>query len=90
MPKYIIEREFPPNMTEEQLVKAAKSSVKVLKEMKGKLQWVQSYVTDEKTYSVYIAPSAKEIYDHSKKAGLPCSKVSRVKAVIDPSTAEPG
>jgi hypothetical protein len=90
MPKYIIEREFPPTMTEEQLVKAAKSSVKVLKEMKGQIQWIQSYITPEKTYSIYIAPSPKEIYDHAKKAGLPCSKVSLVKAVIDPSTAEPG
>jgi Nickel responsive protein SCO4226-like len=90
MPKYIIEREFPPTMTEEQLVKAAKASVKVLKEMKSQLQWVQSYVTEEKTYSVYIAPSPKEFYDHAKKAGLPCNKVSRVKVVIDPSTAEPG
>ena len=90
MPKYIIEREFPPSMTEEQLVKAAKSSVKVLKEMKGQIQWIQSYVTPEKTYSIYIAPSPKEIYDHAKKSGLPCNKVSLVKAVIDPSTAEPG
>ena len=90
MPKYIIEREFPPTMTEEELVKAAKSSVKVLKEMKGQIQWVQSYVTEGMTYSVYIAPSHKEIYEHAKKAGLPCNKVSLIKAVIDPSTAEPG
>ena len=90
MPKYIIEREFPPSMTEERLLKAARSSVKVLKSMKGRLQWLESYVTDGKTYSIYIAPSVKSIYEHAKKAGLPCNRVSRIKAVIDPSTAEPG
>lgn len=90
MPKYIIEREFPATITEEKLINAARSSVKVLKAMKGQLQWIESYVTDGKTYSIYIAPSVKAIYEHSKKAGLPCNRVSRVKVVIDPSTAEPG
>lgn len=90
MPKYVIEREFPASMTEEKLIKAARSSLKVLKAMKGQVQWLESYVTDGKTYSIYIAPSAEAIYQHAKKSGLPCNKVSLVKAVIDPSTAEPG
>jgi hypothetical protein len=90
MPKFIIEREFPPTMTEEELVAAARASVKALKAMKGTLQWVQSYVTDGKTYSIYIAPSVKTIQEHSKRSRLPCNRIARVKSVIDPSTAEPG
>lgn len=71
-------------------MRAAQSSLKVLKEMHGRIQWVESYVTEGKTYSIYIAPSPEDIHEHARKSGLPCNKVSRVKAVIDPSTAEPG
>ena len=90
MPKYIIERQFPSSMTEEELWKAARLSVKVLKKMKGKIQWVESFVTDKKTYSIYIAPSEADIRTHSKQAGLPCNRVAKIKSIIDPSTAEPG
>jgi hypothetical protein len=90
MPKYIIEREFPASMSEEDLWRAARSSLKVLKKMKGKIQWVESFVTEKKTYSIYIAPSEADIRTHAKQAGLPCNQIARIKAIIDPSTAEPG
>ena len=60
----------------------------MLRELGPQIQWVHSYVTDDKIYCVYIAPNQKLIEDHSKQAGFPANRVSEVKAVIDPTTAE--
>jgi len=90
MPKYVIEREMPGagSLTADQLKAASQTSCGVLREMGPQIQWVQSYVTDDKIYCVYIAPNQKMIEDHAKQGGFPANRVSEVKATIDPTTAE--
>lgn len=90
MPKYLIEREIPEagKFTPEQLHSISQTSCGVLQEMGPKIQWVQSYVTDDKIYCLYIAPDADTVREHAAKGGFPANKVSRVSAVIDPTTAE--
>ena len=90
MPKYIIEREIPGagDMSPEQLQAVSQKSCSVLRELGPQIQWVQSYVTDNKIYCVYIAPNEQLVRDHAKKGGFPANKVSEVREVIDPTTAE--
>lgn len=90
MPKYVIERELPGagKMSAEQLKAIAQKSCGVLSEMGSKIQWQQSYVTDDKIYCVYIAPNEKLVLEHARQGGFPASRVSRVTAQIDPTTAE--
>lgn len=90
MPKYVIEREMPGagSLSPDQLKAASQTSCGVLREMGPQIQWVQSYVTDDKIYCVYIAPNQKMIEDHAKQGGFPANQVSEVKAMIDPTTAE--
>ena len=90
MPKYIIEREIPGigQAPKEAYQEGARKSCAVVKELGPEIQWVQSYVTEDKLYCVYIAPNKDMIRDHAEKAGSPVNKISEVKVIIDPSIAE--
>ena len=90
MPKYVIEREIPGagKLTSEQLKGISQTSCGVLSKMGPQIQWVQSYVTGDKVYCVYIAPDEEMVREHAKQAGIPANSVSQVMAVIDPTTAE--
>jgi hypothetical protein len=90
MPKFVIEREVPGagDRTPEQMQQIAQKSCSVLREMGPQIQWVQSFVTDEKVYCVYIAPDEKTIREHAQKGGFPVNRISEIKSVIDPTTAE--
>jgi hypothetical protein len=90
MPKYVIEREIPEagKLSAEQLQAISQKSCGVLNQMGPKIQWVQSYVTDDKIYCVYIAPNEEMVREHAKQGGFPANRVSEVKQVIDPTTAE--
>jgi hypothetical protein len=90
MPKFVIERDIAGagNLTGEQLQGISAKSCSVLNEMGPKIQWVQSYVTDDKVYCVYIAPDKAAVLEHASKGGFPANRVSEVRTTIDPTTAE--
>ena len=90
MPKYVIERELPGagKLSKEQLQSISAKSCSILQKLGPEIQWVQSFVTDDKIYCVYIAPSAKEVLEHAEKGGFPANVVAQVRRVIDPTTAE--
>ena len=90
MPKYLIEREIPGagNLSAADLQGISQKSCGVLSEMGPRIQWVQSYVTDDKVYCVYIAPDEASVREHASKGGFPANSVSRIANVIDPTTAE--
>ncbi len=90
MPKFVIEREIPGagKLSVEQLQAISRKSCDVLREMGPEVQWVQSYVTGEKAYCVYIAPDAAAVRKHAEMGGFPANSVAQVHAVIDPTTAE--
>ena len=90
MPKFVIEREIPGagGLSGEELQAISEKSCSVLRVMGPQIQWVQSYVTDNKIYCVYVAPDAEAIRDHAKRGGFPANVVSRVRTIIDPTTAE--
>ena len=90
MPKYVIEREIPGagKLTSEQLHAISQKSCGVLKQLGPQIQWVESYVTDDKVYCVYIAPSEDLIREHAQQGGFPANRISEIKEVIDPTTAE--
>ena len=90
MPKYVIERELPGagKLSPQELRTIAQKSCTVLSKMGSPIQWLQSYVTDDKIYCVYIAPNEKLVLEHAKCGGFPANRVSRVTAEIDPTTAE--
>jgi hypothetical protein len=90
MPKFVIEREIPGagSMSAQQLQGVAQKSCSVLRNLGPQIQWLQSYVTDNKIYCVYIAPDAETIYEHARQGGFPANSVSQVKRIIDPTTAE--
>jgi hypothetical protein len=90
MPKYVIEREMPGagRLTPDQLRGASQTSCGVLNKLGPQIQWVESYVTDDKIYCVYIAPNKELIEEHAKQGGFPANKVSEVRTMIDPTTAE--
>ena len=90
MPKYVVERNIPGagKWTAEQLKAVAEKSCGVLRDMGPEIQWVTSYVTSDKVYCVYIAPSPDLIREHAARGGFPCDQVSPVQAVIDPTSAE--
>ena len=90
MPKYIIEREIPGagNLSAQQLQQISQKSCSVLRDLGPQIQWVQSYVTDDKIYCVYIAPNAEMVREHARQGGFPANSVSEVHAIIDPTTAE--
>jgi len=90
MPKYVIERDIPGagKLSTSELHAVAQKSCGVLAGMGPKIQWLQSYVTDDKIYCVYIAPDEKTVREHAEKGGFPANRVSVVRAVIDPTTAD--
>jgi len=90
MPKYVIEREIPGagNLTAEELQGISQKSCGVLAGMGPQIQWVQSYVTGDKVYCVYIAPNEEMVREHARQGGFPANSVAEVKSVIDPTTAE--
>ena len=90
MPKYIIEREIPGagSLTTQDLQSISQKSCGVLNEMGPKIQWVESYVTDDKVYCVYIAPDEATIKAHAEQGGFPANRISQIKTMIDPTTAE--
>lgn len=90
MPKYVIEREISGvgKLLPEQLRSIAEKSCVVLRDLGPQIQWVQSHVTDDKIYCVYIAPNEEMVRKHAVQGGFPADCISQVKAVIDPTTAE--
>ena len=90
MPKFIIEREMPGigQAPQEAHREGGQKSKAVMKELGPDIQWVESYVTDDKLYCIYIAPNEELIRMHAEKAGVPANKISRVKMVVDPTTVE--
>lgn len=90
MPKFLIEREIPGagSLTKQDLQGVSQKSCSVLQQMGPQIQWVQSYVTGDKIYCVYIAPNADMIREHAKQGGFPANRISEISAIIDPATAE--
>ena len=90
MPRFLIEREIPEagKLSADELQAIAQKSCGVLKQMGPRIQWVQSYVTDNKVYCVYIAPDEAMIKEHAQQGGVPANRISEIKSVIDPTTAE--
>ncbi len=90
MPKYVIEREFPGagKLSPQELHGIAQKSCGVLRHMGSQIQWIESYVTDNKIYCVYIAPNEEMVREHARQGGFPANRISEVRAVIDPTTAE--
>lgn len=90
MPKFVIEREIPGagKLNPAELQQISQKSCSVLEELGPKVQWVQSYVTDDKVYCVYIAENAELVREHAKRGGFPANRISAVREVIDPTTAE--
>lgn len=90
MPKYVIERDIPNvgNLTQEQMLGVAQKSCSVLKNLGPQIQWLESYVTQDKIYCIYIAPNEAMVREHAKQGGFPANRISEVKRIIDPTTAE--
>ncbi len=90
MPKYVIEREIPGvgNLSPEELQGISQTSCDVLRNLGPEINWVHSYVTGDKIYCVYIAPSEELVRKHAEQGGFPANLVSEVKTIIDPTTAE--
>jgi len=90
MPKYIIEREIPGagTLSPRELQAISQKSCGVLAQMGLQIQWVQSYVTGDKVYCIYIAPNEAAVREHARQGGFPANRVSEIKSVIDPTTAE--
>ena len=89
MPKYVIERSIPGagSMTVEDLQAASQGSCAVLNQLGAGIQWIHSYVTDDKIYCVYTAPNQELIEEHAQESGFPANRISEVRALIDPSRA---
>lgn len=90
MPKFVIEREIPGagNLTDAELKEVSCKSVAVLKALGSEIQWLQSYVTGDKVYCVYLASDETIIREHAKRVGIPANRISAVRRLIDPATAE--
>jgi hypothetical protein len=89
MPKYVIEREIPGagKLSAQELQAISQKSCGVLNQMGPQIQWVQSYVTDNKIYCLYIAPNEEMVREHARQGGFPANRVSAVRSIIDPTTA---
>ncbi len=89
MPKYVIERDIPSvgNMTSNDLAAASQKSCSVLDKLGSEIQWIHSYVTDDKIYCVYTAPSKELIEEHARESGFPANRISEVRSMIDPTRA---
>ena len=90
MPKYVIEREIPGagSLSPQELQGISQTSCGVLRQMGPQIQWVHSYVTGDKVYCVYIAPNEDTIREHAQQGGFPANRISEIKSIIDPTTAE--
>lgn len=90
MPKFVIEREIPGagTLTPEQLKAISQTSCGVLRELGPQIQWVQSYVTDDKIYCVYISPDEETIRKHAQMGNFPANRISQIRTIIDPTTSE--
>ena len=90
MPKYVIERDIPGagSLSAADLQAISQKSCGVLSRMGPHIQWLQSYVTGDKVYCIYIAPDEKAVREHAQQGGFPANRVSEIKSIIDPTTAE--
>ena len=90
MPKYVIERELPGagSLNAETLQAISRKSCGVLSDLGPGIQWVHSYVTDDKIYCIYIAPDQETVLEHARQGGFPANSVSEIRSIIDPTTAE--
>jgi Nickel responsive protein SCO4226-like len=90
MPKFVIERDIPQagSLSSEQLQAISQKSCGILREMGPEIQWVESYVTDDRIYCVYVAPDEDAVRKHAQQGGFPANRISRIRMVIDPTTAE--
>jgi len=90
MPKFVIEREIPGagKLTSQQLQAISQKSCGVLQNLGPQIQWVESFVTDDKIYCIYNAPNEDAIREHAKQGGFPANRISPVRTIIDPTTAE--
>jgi hypothetical protein len=90
MPKFVIERDIPGlgNLTDAEIKEVSRKSMAVLKSMGTEIQWLQSYVTGDKMYCVYLAPDEATIREHANKGGFPANRISAVRRLIDPTTAD--
>lgn len=90
MPKFVIEREIPGagKLSASELTAIAKTSCGILQNLGPQIQWVHSYVTEERIYCVYIAPNAELVREHARQGGFPANRVSEILTVIDPTTSE--
>jgi hypothetical protein len=90
MPKYVIERELPGagQLTPQQLQAVSQTSCGVLRKLGPEIQWVHSYVTQDKIYCIYIAPNEALIREHATQGGFPANRISEISSSIDPTTAE--
>jgi hypothetical protein len=90
MPRFIIERDLPGagRLTREELQSISQKSNEVLGTMGGRAQWLQSFVTDDKLYCVYIAEDADAVAEHARAGGFPCNATQQVRTIIDPTTAD--
>ena len=90
MPKYVIERDIPGagNLTAQELKGISQTSCGVLSNMGPQIQWLQSYVTGDKIYCIYIAPNEQMVREHAQQGGFPANSIAAVSSIIDPTTAE--
>jgi Protein of unknown function (DUF4242) len=90
MPKYVIERDIPSvgDVTPDQIIAISQKSCSVLKNLGPQIQWLHSYVTQDKIYCVYIAPNEEMVREHARQGGFPANRISEVKQMIDPTSAE--
>jgi len=90
MPKFVIERDIPGagKLSPQQLQAISQKSCSVLQAMGPRIQWVQSYVTDDRIYCVYIAPDEDTVRQHAQQGGFPANRISQIRSVIDPTTSE--
>jgi len=91
MPKFVIEREIPGvgQMTAEQAQEVARTSLSVLRDLGPQIQWLHSYVTDNKVYCIYWAPNAEIIQEHARRCGVPANRISAVRQLMEPVSSEP-
>jgi hypothetical protein len=90
MPKYVIERELPGagQLTSDELQGISQKSCEVLDSLAGRAQWLESFVTTDKLFCVYVADDEDAVREHAEKGGFPCNAINQVSTVIDPTTAE--
>ena len=90
MPKFVIERDIPEagRLSSQQLQAISQKSCEVIREMGTQIQWIQSYIADVKIYCIYVAPDEDAVRKHAQQGGFPANRISRIRSVIDPTTAE--